>query len=135
MMWRTQAELVLIDPSNDFYIVKLLRKEECDRALLDGLWMIGENYQHVQMWTPNFRADKADISSLLVWIRFPLLPMEYYTESWLRRAGSQIGGTIKVDIATLIASRGRFARVCLDISQQTPKINLQNEARAMEAAV
>lgn len=111
---------MLIDLSNDFYIVKLLRKKEYDRALLDGPWMIGENYLHVQRWKSNFRADKAEISSLPVWIRFHVLPVEYYTESWLQRARNQIGRTIKVDLVTLIASRGKFAKVCVDVDPSKP---------------
>lgn len=88
--------------------------------LLDGLWKIGENYLHVQRWKPNFRPDKKEISSMPVWVRFPILPVEYYKEGWLRRAGNSIGKTIKVDIATLLASRGKFARVCVEVDLRKP---------------
>lgn len=55
---------------------------------------------------PNFRTEKAEIHSIPVWVRFPVLPVEYYIERWLRNAGSHIGKTIKVDIATLLVSQG-----------------------------
>lgn len=77
--------------------------------------MIGDNYLHVQRWRPNFRVDKEEINSLPVWVRFPVLPVEYYTVRWLKQAGNNIGRTIKVDLATLIASRGKFARVCVEV--------------------
>lgn len=51
---------------------------------------------------------------MLVWIRFPILLVKYYTEGWLKRAGNNIGKTIRVDVATLLASRGKFARVCVE---------------------
>lgn len=53
-------------------------------------------------------------------MRFPILPVKYYTEEWLKRAGDSIGKTIKVDIATLLASRGKFTRVCVEVDLEKP---------------
>lgn len=58
-----------------------------------------------------------EITSLPICVRFLVLPLEYYTEGWLKRAGNSIGRTIKLDIATLLASRERFARVEVDLQQ------------------
>lgn len=111
---------MLIDLSNDFFIVNLYRKEDYEQALLDGPWMIDENYLHVPRWKHYFKADREEISSLPVWVRFPILPVEYYTEAWLMRAGNNIGRTIKVVIATLLASRGKFACVCVEVDLNAP---------------
>lgn len=48
MMWRTQLETFLIDLQNDFFIVKLFRREEYVCLLSKGPWMIGDNYLHRQ---------------------------------------------------------------------------------------
>lgn len=53
-------------------------------------------------------------------VKFPYVPLEYYTERWLRIAGNQIGKTIKVDIATLLASQGKFAHVCVEVDLNKP---------------
>lgn len=119
-MWKTQSEPTLIDLTNNFYIVKLEHREEYERALLDGPWMIADHYLHVQKWKPKFRVDKAEIDSLPVWLRFPVLPVDFYSECWLKKAGNNIGRTIKVDIATPLASRGRFARVCMEVDLNKP---------------
>lgn len=66
-MWHTQDDPMLIDLGNDFFIVKLLNREEYERALSDGPWMIGDHYLHVQRWRHNFLADSAKITSLHVW--------------------------------------------------------------------
>lgn len=60
------------------------------------------------------------ITHLPLWIRFPLLPVEYYSRQWLHRAGNHIGKTLKVDTTTLLASRGRFARVCVEVDLTQP---------------
>lgn len=78
-MWKTQAPV--IDLPNDFYIVKLSNKQERNRALLNGPWMIGDHYLHIQRWRPNFMADTEVINPLTVWVRFHVLPVQYYTIS------------------------------------------------------
>lgn len=42
--------------------------------------MIGDNYLHLQKWRTNFVVEEEIIKSLLVWIRFPILPIEYIRE-------------------------------------------------------
>src|SRR4051812_37687190 len=106
---------MLIDLGNDFFIVQLLNREENERALSEGPWMIGDNYLHVQRWRHNFVAYSAKITSLPVWVRFPWLPVEYYTEKWLWNAGNNIGKTIKIGDTTLATSRGRCAWICVEI--------------------
>lgn len=112
-MQRIQHEFDLIDLNNDFFIVRLTNKEDYKTALLGGPWMIGNHYLHVQRWKPNFITDEATIVILLVWVRFPVLPVEF-TTTWLIRAGNRIGKTLRVDDTTLVASRGKFARVCVE---------------------
>lgn len=97
---------MLIDLSNDFYIAKLSNKQ--DQALFDSPWMIIDHYLHVRRSVPNFVPESAEITTLPVWVRFPFLPVEYYNERWLRRAGDRIGKTLKVDDTTRAASRGKF---------------------------
>lgn len=78
--------------------------------LLKRLQIIGDNHLHVQEWVPDFVANEANINKLLVWVRFSVLPVEYYTKTWLERAGSRIGKILRVDYATLLALIGKFAR-------------------------
>lgn len=93
-MRRMQTESMSIDLSNNYFIVKIYGREEYERALLDGPEMIRDNNLHVQRWKQNCREEKAEISSLPVWVRFPVLPVEYYTKRWLKKARNQIGRTI-----------------------------------------
>lgn len=86
------------------------------RVLSEGPWMIGEHYLHAH----NFIADEAKIMTLPVWIRFPWLLMEYYTEEWLMKAGNMIGRTLRIDNTTQATARGRFARVCIEIDLEKP---------------
>lgn len=48
------------------------------------------------------------------------IPVEYCTKRWLKNVGNHIGKTIKVDIATLLASREQFTRVCVKVDLNKP---------------
>lgn len=65
-------------------------------------------------------AELDEITSLPVWVHFPMLSVEYYTEKWLQNAGDQLGRTIKVDSTMLATTRGRFVRVCIEIDLKKP---------------
>lgn len=103
-MWKVQSTITLIDLPNDFFTARFKSKEDYNTALFNGPWLVGDHYRHVQRWQPNFVAETAVITHLPVWHRFPMLPVEYYSFQWLRRAGNQIGKTLKVDSTTLMAS-------------------------------
>lgn len=80
--------------------------------------MIGDNYLHVQRRRLNFNAESATIRTtgldLLSGTPCRIL------QSWLRRAGNQIGKTIKVDSTTIAITRGKFVSVCVEVDLQTP---------------
>lgn len=65
-MWWTEDESLLIDHGYDLFIVRIGRREEYERALLKGPWMIGDNYLCVQRWRPNFDAETTVIKVLHV---------------------------------------------------------------------
>lgn len=81
-----------------------------------------EHYLIVAKWRPNFRPSTETISSTLVWIRFPELPIELFDEEVLSYMGDAIGKTIKVDDTTATASWGRYARVCVEIDLNAPLV-------------
>ncbi|RYR25096.1 hypothetical protein Ahy_B02g058720 [Arachis hypogaea] len=48
-------------------------------------------------------------------VRIPKLPVKLYTDKFLWRAGKKIGTMLKIDQNTSIHSRGKFARLCVEI--------------------
>lgn len=57
---------------------------------------------------------------LSVYVRFLVLPIEYYTVQWLQRAGNLIRHTLRVYDITLLAYRGKFARVSVEVVLNKP---------------
>lgn len=76
----------------------------------------------VRSWEPDFKAPEVKINKTLVWIKFPNLSMECYDESILLALATAIGGPMRVDIRTMEASRGKFARMCVEVELDKPVV-------------
>lgn len=70
--------------------------------------------------TPNFSLDQAMINMLPMWVCFPILPMEYYNAKLLEHGVNMIGKMLKVDDNTLMASRGNFSRMHVEVDSSKP---------------
>ena len=62
----------------------------------------------------------ANVSLVAVWIRLNELPIENYNAEVLRQIGNTIGNVLRVDTHTATETRGRFARLCLQIDVDKP---------------
>ncbi|CAN0873377.1 hypothetical protein LINGRAHAP2_LOCUS10357 [Linum grandiflorum] len=74
----------------------------------------------LKQWCPQFVPEDATMSSLITWIRIEGLPLEYYQDDALYPIVSQIGSPIHVDRQTAVVTRGKFARVCVEIDLSKP---------------
>lgn len=128
-MWKIQHPFSLIDLSNDFIIVRLSHKDYFEMALINGPWIIGENYLHVQRWVPNVFPDEAQITLLSVWVRFPLLPVNYYSnmarESKKQNRKNSQGR--RHDFGSITRQICPRLRLCRGRSFQAPKGQLQDQ--------
>ncbi|KAL4321119.1 hypothetical protein AHAS_Ahas14G0078600 [Arachis hypogaea] len=88
-------------------------------AKLDGMDII-DHYLTIRRWTPDFTPFGAEINKIATWVRLPGLPIEYYEKHFLGKVGDQIGKTLKVDMSTAKQSRGKFARLCIEIDLGRP---------------
>lgn len=121
-MWRPVGKLDCVALGNDFFLVKFVSKEDHSKVLSGGPWFVGGHYLSIRCWEPNFRSSTANVSSVAVWIRLPELPIEYYEPSVLRDIGRAIGPVLRIDAHTATESRGRFARLCVQICFDKPLI-------------
>ncbi|XP_019200262.1 PREDICTED: uncharacterized protein LOC109193892 [Ipomoea nil] len=131
-LWRPKGSFEMIAIDNDYFLVKFGSKEDLDFAKFEGPWMILDHYLIVKEWEPNFDPMTDKTEKVLVWVRFPCLPIEYYSGIFLRKVGDKIGRPVRVDHATSQASRGRFVRICVEIDVTKPllsKFTLEGKRR------
>lgn len=104
-LWKLSSLFVMTDLENHFYVVRFTNKDDYEKFLYGGPWMIGNRYVTVKRWTLSFDAASVGLSKISVWIKFPNLP----NKNFLRHVGNHIGKTLRIDETTLRASREKFA--------------------------
>lgn len=121
-LWKLTADMDIMDIGHGFFMIKFDLEADREKVINGGPWMILDHYVAIRPWTTDFISSQVKINKTLVWIRFPSLGMEYYDESLLLALATTVGSPVKVDIHTLDASRGRFARVCIEIELDKPVV-------------
>ncbi|CAI0430334.1 unnamed protein product [Linum tenue] len=72
------------------------------------------------MWYKGFDPWKASVSSTLVWVHLPKLPIEFYNAEAVMQIAELIGKPVRVDRASELGSRAKFARVCVEVDLTKP---------------
>lgn len=119
-IWKTKGNLDIIDMGQGFYIAKFTNPEEYFLALAGGPWFMFQFHLAVHQWQPNFRKKLINQEKMFIWAQFRDLPVEYFNEEALFRLATAIGRPIKMDINTSEITRGKFARVCIEVSTMKP---------------
>nr|POF22445.1 uncharacterized protein CFP56_49769 [Quercus suber] len=119
-LWKPVGKIDCVDLGQDFFLVRFAVKEDCEAVLRNGPWFIGENFLSIRPWEPNFKPAEANISSVAIWVRLNELPIEYYHVEALQLIGNAIGKVLRIDTHTATESRGRFARLCIQVDVGKP---------------
>ncbi|CAN1749243.1 hypothetical protein LINPERHAP1_LOCUS3639 [Linum perenne] len=114
-MWRPLGSMHIVDIDRDCFIVKFSNEQDYFKALTAGPWMILEHYLVVQQWDPTFRVAETLPTKMVVWVRFPHLPILFYHPEILTALGNLIGRCVRVDFSTQNADRGKFARLAIEL--------------------
>jgi hypothetical protein len=120
--WKPSGDMDIMDIGHGFFMVKFDLEIDREKVISGGPWMVLDHYVAIRPWTTDFISSQVKINKTLVWIRFPSLGMEYYDESLLLALATAVGTPVKVDMHTLDASRGKFARVCIEIELDKPVV-------------
>ncbi|XP_019190016.1 PREDICTED: uncharacterized protein LOC109184469 [Ipomoea nil] len=106
-----------------YHVVRFRSVDDYEFAKYGGPWSIMDHYLIVQDWRPNFDPKSDKTERVLVWVRFPDLPMEYYDYPYLMKLGKKIGEPKYIDETTSIGSKGRFARMCAEVDLTKPLLS------------
>ncbi|CAI0421742.1 unnamed protein product [Linum tenue] len=120
---------------NGYSAVKFDDPEDLTKVLAGGPYIIAENFLALKMWEPGFNPFSARISTLLTWVHFNHLPMEYYRDEILYKLASCVGRPVRIDWRTGLATTGRFARICIELNLNeplVPKVWVANAWRQVE---
>ncbi|XP_028757252.1 uncharacterized protein LOC114716409 [Neltuma alba] len=135
-MWKTTKAFTTRDIDNGYFVVSFEDEEDLNRIYQEGPWMVSNRYLVVQRWRPNFDPWSADLQKkIAVWIRIPLLPLEFFNAESLKMIGSLIGRALKIDRVTYGSERGKYARICVEIDikkRLKSAVNIFGRCRCVE---
>ncbi|KAJ8766218.1 hypothetical protein K2173_022277 [Erythroxylum novogranatense] len=118
--WRFRGRMKMIDLDNGFFLVKFQEEGDYFRVLTEGPWVVFAQAVAVQRWSPSFRPSQAVVSHAVVWIRIPNLPLSRYHPRILTALGDLVGASVRLDEETMLANRGKFARIAVEIDLHRP---------------
>lgn len=84
-------------------------------ALAGGPWFMFQYHLAIQQWVPNFRKQTQKAQKISIWAQFQNLHVEYFHNDALFKLAQAIGRPIKMDFHTSELTRGRYARVCIEV--------------------
>ncbi|KAH7852450.1 hypothetical protein Vadar_024929 [Vaccinium darrowii] len=119
-IWDLQGDFSALQIGLGFVVFKFDMSCDHQHALTAGPWIINDQYITVREWEPRFKPGKAEEIKMVVWIRFPIFPFEYYYEKNMFRIARRLGRPIRADSTTMEIERGRYARVCVEIDLSKP---------------
>ncbi|XP_016195197.1 uncharacterized protein LOC107636187 [Arachis ipaensis] len=121
-VWRITGGNEILDVGFGYFLVKFDRMNDREKVLLGGSWMIFGHYIAVKPWTPDFKPYEDTFEETMVWIRISGLSIWYYQDKAMMRIASAVGRPVKVDLATKLVERGKFARACVQINLDLPVV-------------
>ena len=100
------------DNGCDYYATRFTNMEDYEHVMLNGPWMIGDNYLVIREWMPNFVPEEDTITTLTAWVCIPKLSVEYFNKNFLLyKIGQKIGRVLEVDSTTANVERGQYPRL------------------------
>lgn len=90
------------------------------KALHGGPWFVLNHFLSVRQWEPKFIASATQLTYSAIWVCLPELPTEFYDEQILYKVGSKLGQLLKVDACTSSTTRGKYARICIEVPLEKP---------------
>ncbi|OMP05267.1 reverse transcriptase [Corchorus capsularis] len=121
--WKPKQKMECIDLGCDFFLFRFQCKEDYNRAMYSGPWFAGPYFLSIRQWEPGFKPEKATFTTTAVWARLPALLIEFFDSLTLRRIGNQLGVLLRIDATTEKNSRGKYARLCVQVDLDRPLIH------------
>lgn len=118
----TMAKLDCVILGKDFFLIRFSNSDDYDKVLRGGPRFVGEHFLAIRPWVPYFKASKAKLSLVAMWVRLPELPIEFYDALVLREIKNAIGPVLRIDSYTTSETKGSYARLCIQIDIDKPLI-------------
>ncbi|KAK1313474.1 hypothetical protein QJS10_CPA06g01306 [Acorus calamus] len=115
-LWNPKGEITLTLQGNGFFMVKFSLEEDLLKVLEGGPWTMDNRPFVIQKWARNTKLELKRLTSIPIWIKFPNLPLHFWSRTCIGKIASLIGTPLYMDTPTATRSRTAFARVCVEFT-------------------
>ncbi|KAF7133573.1 hypothetical protein RHSIM_Rhsim09G0202100 [Rhododendron simsii] len=122
-LWKPSDKMTCLDLGDHFVLVRFQSPSDMIKVLNEGPWFIGPHYITIRKWEPEFDTSKAKISTSVIWVRLPGLPIEFYDKEMLLKIGAKIGKLLKIDFRTENNEKVKFAHLCVQVDLSSSLIS------------
>ncbi|CAN0903112.1 hypothetical protein LINGRAHAP2_LOCUS37194 [Linum grandiflorum] len=119
-LWAKHGHIQIFDLKNGCYMIRFRCQEDYEGTIMGGHWLLGDTYLTVHKWFKGFDPWTTSVTTTMVWVTLPYLPIEFYNLVAVTRIASRIGKPVRVDRATKECARGKYARVCVEVDLSKP---------------
>lgn len=114
-MWDLQGDFEVVELDEGSFLFKFTMKEDYHNVITKWPWIIMNHYLIIRKWEPNFKPSEATDIKTLVWLRLlELKPLFHIAK--------RLGRPIKIDYNTATSTRGKYARVCVEVDLAKPLV-------------
>ncbi|XP_019255064.1 PREDICTED: uncharacterized protein LOC109233643 [Nicotiana attenuata] len=108
--------------SDRYFTILLNSVKERDEVLMNGPYTMNSRPVILKAWAEGFDFNEEVLKTILLWVKFPKLPLNYWSNKALSKIGSGLGKPLYADTCTTVADRISYARVLIemDITRTLP---------------
>ncbi|XP_059285181.1 uncharacterized protein LOC132038544 [Lycium ferocissimum] len=118
--WKDVADPDIFLHEDGYYIVKFLSQFHMRLALHAGPYTINNRQVILKPWTPELNFSAEFLTEIPLWVKFPQLPMSFWSCDSLSRIASTIGTPLFADECTTKKTRISFSRMLIKVNVTKP---------------
>jgi len=135
-----KGQVDYLDLGNGWILFRFSNLQDISLVWEGRPWHVSGLNLVLRRWEPFFDPFSATIQRIDQWIKITRLPLELWEEDILQKLLGNVGQFLKVDDITLNRSKGKFARVCLNIDITKPLrgslyIPIPNQTHPLEVPI
>ncbi|XP_019237696.1 PREDICTED: uncharacterized protein LOC109217865 [Nicotiana attenuata] len=106
--------------SDGYFIVLMHSTEERDDVIMNGPYTLDNRPIILRPWKEGFDFEDEILRTISLWVKFPKLPLSYWSSKALSKIGSGLGKPLYVDACTTMTDRVSYARVLIEMDIMRP---------------
>ncbi|KAL0913651.1 hypothetical protein M5K25_017130 [Dendrobium thyrsiflorum] len=117
--WHLQGNIQLFNLSDGFFLIKFSSSVDFEMVWSAGVWFLLGKPFVLQKWSPRFRPQRENFSTVPIWFRILDLPLCCWNSEGISLIASKVGIPLAVDALTAQKTRLTYARVCVQVNNKS----------------